>query len=325
LLVATCQAVHGAARADLLLEEAPVVLTHHDLLFGLGLPALLGTILFLLARLTAGNRSPAEPTRPAAVRSGRDASPYALVLGYLTAENLLSGRPTFPPTEAPQLIYFALLALALLSAAYECRTGGAWRYYVPISIAVILFPTICLLVRPLVDDRWTAAEQAAWIVGPTVAAALITVALDRLLGRQPGPRAAIGMVLVITLTATVLMMSGTKTYGQLAAAAAVALAPGALLAAVGRANPFSRSIAPSFVLLWGGLLLAGHLYASLTALNALLLLVAPLGLWLGELSPLRRWPAWQRALVQLAAVALPAGVATGLAARQFLENMATGY
>jgi hypothetical protein len=301
------------------------VLTHHDLLFGLGLPGLVGTVLFLLARFT-DDRSPAEVSRPAtAARSGRDASPFALVLGYVTAESVLSGRPAFPPIEAPQLLYFALLALALLSAAYECRASGVWHYYVPISIAVILFPTICLLVRPLAGHRWSGTELAAWIVGPTVAAAALTIALDRLFGRQPGPAASLSLVLVVALTAMVLLMSGTKTYAQLAAAAAVALAPGALLGAVGRANPFSRSIAPSFVLLVGGLLLAGHLYASLTPLCALLLLFAPMGLWLAELPAVVRWPLWQRGLLQLAAVALPATVATGLAARQFLEDMATGY
>ena len=309
------------------------MLTHHDLLFGLGLPGLVGTVLFLLARAMSihsvrcgGNRLPAEPTRPAtAQRAGRDASPFALVLGYLTAENVLLGRPAFPPTEAPQLLYFALLALGILSAGYEIRARAVWHYYVPISIAVILLPTIWLLVRPMAEHHWSGVESAEWIVGLTVTAAALTIALDRLMGRQPGPAASIGLVLVVALTAIVLLLSGTKTYSQLSAAAAAAIAPGALLGAFGRSNPFSRSIAPSFVLLLGGLLLAGHLYASLTPLNALLLLLAPLGLWLGELPTVGRWPVWQRGLLQLAAVALPAAVATGLAARQFVEDMASGY
>jgi hypothetical protein len=309
------------------------VLTHRDLLLGLGLPGLVGTVMFLLARgvpmlfaRPGRRRSPAEPSPPGmAARIGRDASPFALVLGYLTAENLLMGRPAFPPIEAPPLLYFALLALALLSAAYECRASGVWHYYVPISIAVILLPTIWLLVRPLAEHRWTGVQTTEWIVGLTVAAAAMTVALDRLLGRQPGPAASIGLVLVVALTASVLLLSGTKIYAQLAAAAAAALAPGALLATAGRSAPFSRTIAPSFVLLVGGLLLAGHLYASLTPENALLLLIAPLGLWLAELPAVRRWPRWQRGLLGLAAVALPAAVAAGLAARQFLEDMAADY
>jgi hypothetical protein len=158
-----------------------------------------------------------------------------------------------------------------------------------------------------------------------VTAAALTFALDRLFGRQPGPEASMALVLVVTLTAIVLMLSGTKTYGQLGLGAATALAPGALLCAIGRTSPFSRSIAPSFVLLLGGLLLAGHLYASLTPVNALLLLLAPLGLWLGQLPAVGRWPKWRRGLLELAAVALPAAAATGLAARQFVEDMAAGY
>jgi uncharacterized membrane protein YhaH (DUF805 family) len=294
------------------------VLTHRDLLLGLGLPGLVGTVLFLLARVT--------PTRGAAAeRIVRDASPFALVLGYLTAVNVLLGRPAFPPTEAPQLLFFALLALGLLSAVYECRASGVWHYYVPIAIAVVLLPTIWLLVRPLAAHRWSGEETAAWIVGLSVAAAGMTMALDRLLDRQTGPAASMSLVLVVALTAIVLLLSGTKTDAQLSAAAAAAIAPGAALAAAGRARPFSRLIAPSFVLLWGGLLLAGHLYASLTSASALLLLLAPLGLWLGELPAVARWPNWRRGLLGLAAAGLPASVAAGLAVRQFLEDTATGY
>ncbi len=106
---------------------------------------------------------------------------------------------------------------------------------------------------------------------------------------------------------------------------AAALVPGIVLAALGRANPFSAQIAPTFVLVLGGLLLAGHWYASLTPLNALLLLVAPMGLWIGQLSALTRWRSWQRAFVELAAVALPALAAFALAVSKFIADTADGY
>ncbi len=294
------------------------MLTHHDLLFGLGLPALIGTVLFLLARRTGGDLAPAESV-------GRDASPFALVLGYLTAENVLLGPPAIPPTEAAQWLYFGLLALAVLTAIYEGCAGGVWHYYVPISIVVVLMPAIWLLVRPLAENHWSRTESTTWIAGLAMAAMAMTFALDRFLGRQPGLAGSLSLVLVVALAAIVLLLSGTKTYAQLAAGAAAALAPGAVLAAIGRGQPYSRNIVPGFVLVLGGLLLAGHQYASLTAQNALLLLVAPLGLWLGELPVVSRWPRWQRGLLAIAAVALPALLATALAARKFLEQTATGY
>ena len=88
------------------------MLTHHDLLFGLGLPGLVGTVLFLLARPPlAGDRRPAEAIAVRRLRRiGRDASPFALALGYLTAENVLLGRPAIPPTEAAAVALFRLLA-----------------------------------------------------------------------------------------------------------------------------------------------------------------------------------------------------------------------
>ena len=77
----------------------------------------------------------------------------------------------------------------MLSAAYECCAGGVWRYYVPISIVAVMLPTIWLLARPLAENHWSRAETAAWIAGLTaLAAAAMTLLLDRLLGRRPGPR-----------------------------------------------------------------------------------------------------------------------------------------
>ena len=132
--------------------------------------------------------------------------------------------------------------------------------------------------------------------------------------------------MVVALAAIVLLLSGTKTYAQLAAAAAAALVPGALLAALGRASPFSRNIAPSFVLVLGGLLLAGHLYASLTAAECPAAVGRSAGVLAGGVA--RREPlahvgsagcsGWRRSPCRRS-------LATGLAARKFLIDAATGY
>ncbi len=294
------------------------MLTQSELVFGLGLPGLVGAVLFLLARGTSG----ADPRDASA---GRDASPFALALGYLTAQTTVSGQPAIPPVEAAQWLWFALLGLVVLSAAYECCTTGPWRYYSPLAIVAVVLPAFWLLVRPLADNAWTGRETALWLCGIGVATVMMTFALGRLLERRPGVWASVCIVLVITGSAIVLLLSGTKTYAQLAGAAAAALVPGVLLGLAGWSKAFSGHIVPSFVLLQGGLLLAGHQYASLTPLNALLLLIAPLGLWLEELPAVTRWQSWQRGLVALAAVGLPVLVAVGLAARKFFEDMASGY
>jgi hypothetical protein len=133
------------------------------------------------------------------------------------------------------------------------------------------------------------------------------------------------LVVVLVAATLVLLMSGTKTYAQLAGAAAAALLPGLALGMGKRTSPFSAHLAAAFVLVLGGLVIAGHWYASLTPLGALLLFVAPLGLWLGELPAVSGWRSWRRGLVALAAVALPLSLAIGLAARKFAEDTAGGY
>jgi hypothetical protein len=294
------------------------VLTQSELVFGLGLPGLVGAVLFLLARASSD-------THPRDAGAGRDASPFALALGYLTAQTAVWGQPAIPPVEATQWLWFALLGLVVLSAVFELRSAGAWRFYTPLASVAIVLPAFWLLVRPLAENAWSGRETALWLCGIGVAAVATTFALGHLLDRRPGPWSSVGIVLVIAGSGIVLLLSGTKTYAQLAGAAAAALVPGVLLALAGRGRTFSGHIVPGFVLLLGGLLLAGHQYASLTPLNALLLLVAPLGLWLGELPTVTRWRSWQRGLVALAAVGLPVFLAAGLAARKFLEDTASSY
>jgi hypothetical protein len=290
------------------------VLTQTELVFGVGLPALVATLLFLAFRL-----------RPVAARgAGRaDASPFALALGFLICQVALLGRPTIPPLDAIEWLSFGLIVLVVLAAICQF-VSAARRFYQPLALVVVLL-TVCLLARPLVENAWSKTETIAWLAGSGLAAVAMTLLVDRLLRRRAGTVASTGLAITLGATAIVLLLSGTKTYAQLAGAGAVALVPGIALAVLGRFNSCSPRIVPVFVLVLGGLVIAGHWYASLTPPSALLLFVAPLGLWLGELPAVGRWPGWRRGLLALAAVALPLSLAMGLAARKFLEDTAGGY
>ncbi len=135
------------------------MLTQSELVFGLGLPALIGSVLFLLA---------AAPRRQAD-RPGRQ--PLRLALGYVIAETALVGPPAIPPAEARQSIFFALVALVVLSATYECFATAAWRDDQPIAIALVLLPTIWSMARPLAENVWSKTETIAWLSGVALAAA----------------------------------------------------------------------------------------------------------------------------------------------------------
>src|SRR5262249_996716 len=66
------------------------------------------------------------------------------------------------------------------------------------------------------------------------------------------------------------------------------------------------------------LLVAGHFFSDLTAVNAVLLFAAPLLCWAGELPGVRRGRSWLRTAVQLALVTVPLTLAVLLAARPFV-------
>jgi hypothetical protein len=293
-----------------------------DILLGLGLPAVVSVALAILAR---SNRHTSQTTGSIATDStntpaGHDATGLALLVGYLLAHSALLGAPPLPPTDVIQWLYFAAIAMLVLSIGHAIFPEHA-RFRI-LSSAAVFVPTIWVLVRPLAQHTWTPRLAALWAAGLSAAAMLLLVGLDRAYARRTGVVPTLAIVIVAALAAAVLLMSGSQTYGQLAAALPAAMLPALLIAAGQRPAPRISSFVPSFVLLFGGLLLCGHLYATLTTLNALLLFVAPLGIWAGELPRVHTARAWQRAAVQLVATITPAAIATGLALSQFLKDMA---
>jgi hypothetical protein len=135
------------------------------------------------------------------------------------------------------------------------------------------------------------------------------------------------LTLLSALATAVLGMSGSQVYGQVAAILPAVLAPVVLLAIPLRTIIGRSEIAPIFVLLLGGMLLCGFLFAELTALNAALLFFSPLALWIGAIPVVRGFKAWQRFAFLIFAVLVPAGIAFGLATHKFLIDMAefAGY
>ena len=177
--------------------------------------------------------------------TGRDASPFALALGYVAAETALFGQPAIPPSEARQSIFFALLALVVLSAAYEMLRRRRLRHYQTIAIVLVLLPTISSMARPLAENAWSKTETIAWQGGIALAAAAADLSarpvaspparaggLDRFGCHSGGddPRAA--------------DVGNENATAQLAGAAAAALLPGLVLSVGKRSSPFSERRRP---------------------------------------------------------------------------------
>jgi hypothetical protein len=300
------------------------MLSLRDVVFGLGLPVLVGIILYLLDWQPKLDVSK-DPSKPDA-RIFR-ALPFALGLGFLVGYMGAHERPRLPPMEAEEWLYFAVVTLLLVTMVCEFVWRPRWLW--PCARSVLFAAAIGVIVRPLAENSWTVIETSCWIAGTWAAATLVTIALEKLDRRGNDSWMLAALTAISGLDAVVLMMSGSQTYGQLAATVPAVLFPMLALNAV-RGGRFVSPHAPAmFVLLTGGMLLSGQLYASLTPLNALLLFFAPLALWCGEIPVLRKRKAWQRGAIQLLAAFTPAGIATALALQKFLidmaERAASGY
>ena len=123
------------------------------------------------------------------------------------------------------------------------------------------------------------------------------------------------MTLAATGAGVTLLASGSAVLGQLGLTLAISLA-GAWFAGILINGPVAQrgGLGVALILL-AGLLINGYFYASLKPLHALVLAMAPLAAWVGQLPPIRRLKPWQASLVVViltgvvvAAVTAPAAI-----------------
>jgi uncharacterized membrane protein YuzA (DUF378 family) len=116
------------------------------------------------------------------------------------------------------------------------------------------------------------------------------------------------------------MLSGYATGGQMGLALSAAIA-GPILASLVLPNSIhlDGALAVGIVGLFA-LLVVGRFFGELTTARAAILFIAPLACWLTELPYLRSCKAWQRGVLQLAAVCLPLAFVVVQAQRQFAAD-----
>jgi hypothetical protein len=292
-----------------------MMLTPRDVLFGLLLPALVGVAMFFACRR--------RPRPESAEQTGNDAgnaTPIALAVAYVLSDAALFGTPRFPPAEAIGWVYFAAIAMLILLPAPKLLWRWQWTW---LAIAGVVFAAmIYAMAKPLVEQTWTTGESIAWLAGSWIAAMAVTLSIAGVQRSERGTVFVAGQAIVLALGAAVVLVSGSQTFGQKAAILPGTLVPIVLLAIFFKTNLVNREAAPVFVLLFGGILLCAHWYTELTALNAALLFVAPLGAWLVKIPAVKILRTWQRNLIELAAMSIPAAIAFGLALSKFLADMA---
>jgi len=289
------------------------MLSLSDALLGLGLPALCGAILFLVLRRAIG-----------------EAAVFAVGVGFLVGYVAINRSSWIPLNEPAHYVFFGAAAMLLVAAIHQFVWRNDWFWQ--IGKLLILAGAIAGVFILLADPEWTVAQKVVWGIVLWVASVLVTIGLEFRFRRRAVVDSgsddlivALALTIVSGLTAAVVGMSGTQTYGRVAAIIPVTLAPIVLLSLVLRTKIVSPRIAGFYVVAVDGMLLCTNLFASLTVLNAVLLSLSPVGLCLDYLPVVSKRAAWQRGAIQLLAVLVPAGIAFGLALSKFLRDMSAEF
>lgn len=256
---------------------------------------------------------------------GRWAGGLALGVAFFAAFALLVGLPPLPFGErrlAAQewLAWLALVGGAALVAEPHLGRRSAF------ALRLALAAAACLAVLPpRLRWNWNPAAMELLQPGAVLGLMLVWGSTERLARRAPGASVPAALVVSGTSLAVVLGLTGSALLGQLA---------GALTAALGAAlvlslwRPGATLHGPG-VALWAGLswglALCGVFFSYTPTLDAVLVGLAPLLAWTGELAALRGRPAWLIVCARAAAVAIPAGAAVTRAVLAFEPTSYESY
>lgn len=302
------------------------MVTPRDLIFGVLLPFFTALCLWGWSsrRTPADDAATDEPREREHPSWGSMAAP-GMLLGYVIAHDALFGAPGLQFTrgvqwtsDVVQWIYYAALALLATSALSRAFRLPGWA--AGMLSAAVLAGAAVLVLRPQAAQigwAWGAGWVAAWLVSAE--------SLRWKLRFDGGTATTLALVGVGFLNALVLTTSGSQSYGQLAAIGPAALAAGLFVTLRGARQAASEESAAAFVLLTGGLLACGRLYAEVKLLDAVLLAAAPLGLWVAHVPGVRSLAAWKRGLVTVVVSVAPAAVAATLSVLRFREALADPY
>ncbi len=221
------------------------------------------------------------------------AAALALGGGYLAGALVLCGRPSFPPHDAVQRLFYVTLAAIPLSIL---GAGRRWRWGVYL---VLLSAAGLYLIPPPTRSSWTWPEATAWLIGLGTAGFLFCWALDDLAEKRPGRFTPSLLVALALGSAGVLSLSHNALLGQLSGIVAAALVPAVILGV--RLSPAALVLTVQLPGLW--LLDQTIGYEPPTA-SLLLLAATPVLAWVAwRLGPARPL-SWMRGAVALAPAAL---------------------
>jgi hypothetical protein len=242
----------------------------------------------------------------------------AFFLGF----GLLGRWPRWPLLEAEDRLVAIVLPAVLIVEVVAALLPPASRWlawFLRLGMAASVAPVLLHSSQYLTDAAgpgtrlWATGQAILWLGGLAVALGLVWLGLVVLARRGSGRASTVALAVVCAGAAPTIMVSGYATGGPPllpVAGALVGTAAASLLLPLPRGA--SAAIGVGVVLLFG-LLVIGRFFGELHTVYAGMLLFAPLLMWLLEFLPGKKQRPWRRAVLGVAVVTIPVGIAFYLA------------
>ena len=272
--------------------------------------ALLALVLMLVARRGRARHEPSSTSERALLALATGAG-IVLGLGLCLGWSTLKFETGWPPTPTED----RLVLLAIAATAIGLHSGlvdRCWQRIAGEGLLCLAAPAwVCLNLLKR-DDPPIELSQTL-VYGAVLF--LVWRGLEPLAERRPGPLLPFALAALIGAGAQCMFEVGTAVYAQYAGVISAAVGVGVLAALLRPGLSLARGALAAPLVLSASLWIGGlHLLQNkLPRECAVLLLAAPLGLWLGELPLVRSRRAWLRTAISLLLPLAGAGYAWWLA------------
>jgi hypothetical protein len=207
----------------------------------------------------------------------------------------------------------------------QVQRTDPWFWLPFLALLAVLADQVDLIPSVAIGVRWTlralGAGLTAWLLVPAfleatrpqwlmiveAAVFLLWAVLDPLAVRQPGGLLPF-LLGIVAVAGGVVLVDSSARFAQLMGLLAGTLGGCALISWWFPQQAFLRGMVPGVAVLLPGLLFLGYFYAEMSLVNCLLVVAAPLALWISVLLPSKMRAFW-RMLIQSVAVLVPVGLA----------------
>jgi hypothetical protein len=285
-----------------------VTVERFEILYGLVLPALLAALLSV----------PVLIFRRHGIASKKSLWLHlGLGVPFVVGFGGLFGVPRLPVAESWQWLFYIVAGITAFGIVDSLWRAPMWARATGALLVAEAFAW--LLLWPLIENNWADGHPLFWIEAFSLALFFSWLGLNSLSNRISGAQFSFALLPPTVAVPLVVMLSGYRTIGPMGGipfACIAAMLPIMWFASV----TYGRGPVLLWIVMCYGLLAAGYFFANATTGNCMLLLVSPQMAWVGELPPFRRWRPAARGALRVAAVAMPAFVAVGLAGASFARQ-----